>query len=131
MSLGFLKNQAGRSNCLQMFFKIGGLKNFADFLRKHLSFFFDALRPATLFKKTGVLLWNFWKFQEHLLLNTSGYYFWTDDIVPGTILDGCFFYPLDEIQIFYGPKSNYLKPLYLLYDFLRIALHEIGEFCNL
>ena len=47
-----------RSSCLQMFFKIGVLKSFANFTGKHLcwSFFLKKLagsRPATLLKKAS------------------------------------------------------------------------------
>ena len=57
------------SSRLQMFLKIGVLKNFANFIGKqlHWNFFFitlKALSPATLLKKdsnSSVFLWNLWK----------------------------------------------------------------------
>ena len=63
-----------RSSLSQIFFKIGVLKNFANFLGKYLwwSLFLiklQAWRPATLFRRdcnTGVFHWNLRNFQEHL-----------------------------------------------------------------
>ena len=66
---------------MQMFFKIGALRNFAIFTGKYLcwSLFlikFQALRPAILFKRDfniGVFMWISRHFYEQLfLLNTSG-----------------------------------------------------------
>ena len=75
-----LWGETNRSSLLQMFLKIGVLKNFANLIGKHRcwSIFLiklQAWRPPTLFKKdsnTGVFLWNLRNFYEHLFLqNTS------------------------------------------------------------
>ena len=93
------------SSCPQMFFKIGVLKNFANFTGKHLcwSLFlikFQTLRPATLLKRDSrqVFSCTISKFLRALFLkNTSGgcfctYYthmtshaIWVDEITDITI----------------------------------------------
>ena len=74
-----------RGSCLEMFCKIGVLRNFAKVTEKHLcqSLFFNkvaSLRPTTLLKKRlwhRWFLWIFRNFQEHIFLqNTSGGCFW-------------------------------------------------------
>ena len=70
--------ETNRSSLLQMFFKIGVLKNFSNFIGKHQcwSIFLTKLqawRPATLLKRdpnTGVFLWNLQYFKEHLFYRT-------------------------------------------------------------
>ena len=83
--------ETNRSSLSQMFFKIGVLKNFANFIGKHQcwSLFLiklQAWRPATLLKRdsnTGVFLWNLRNSKEHLFLqNTSGGCFWAN---PGDV----------------------------------------------
>ena len=52
-----------RSSRPQMFFKIGVLKNFANFTGKHLCV---VLRPTTLFQRDSrTSLWNFPNFSPH------------------------------------------------------------------
>ena len=61
----FSCEKISRSSCLQMFFKIGALKNFAIFTGKHLSWSLSSIkllcwRPATSLKRdsnAGVFLW--------------------------------------------------------------------------
>ena len=51
---GKKKKKKNRSNCPQVFYNKGALKNFARFTGKHLCqslFFFLKYMPATLFKK--------------------------------------------------------------------------------
>ena len=62
-----------------MFFKIGVLKNFAIFTRKHLCWNLFVIQlqsssPATILKSnssTGVFLWTLPNFKEHLFWKTS------------------------------------------------------------
>ena len=74
-----------RSSRSQIFFKIGIVKIFENFVVKHLcwSIFLiklEAWRSAVLLKRdsnTGVFLWNMRNFEEHLFLqNTPGGCFW-------------------------------------------------------
>ena len=66
-----------RSSRLEMFFKIGVLKNFAMFTGNHLcwNFFLIKLqpwRPATLLKRdsnTGAFLWMYFRLEGQILLN--------------------------------------------------------------
>ena len=68
-----------KSSHLQMFFKIGVLKNFAIFAGKHLCWScflmkLQAWRSAILFKRdsnTGVFLWILQNFQEQLFWRAS------------------------------------------------------------
>ena len=80
-------DETNRSSLSQIYFKIGVLKNFANFIRKQQcwSLFLiklQAWRPATLLKRdsnTGVFLWNLWNFLEHLFLqNASSGCFWSN-----------------------------------------------------
>ena len=84
-----------RSSRLQMFYTLGVLKNFANFIGKGLglSLFLikcQAWRHGTLLKETPTqvfFLWNLRHFSEHLLLqNTSG---------------GCFYDAFHECFFFY------------------------------
>ena len=75
-SLTWTKFSLFRSNHRRCSVKKGVLKNFANFTGKHLrwSLSLIKLRPATLLKRdsnTGVFLWNFKHFSEHLSRRTS------------------------------------------------------------
>ena len=75
----FRKTVSYRRSRLQMFFKIGDLKNFANFTAKHLrwslfSIKFQSWRPATLLKRgcnTGAFLWNLQNFKKTFFYRTT------------------------------------------------------------
>ena len=54
-----------------MFFKIGSLKKFAKFTRKHLCWSF-----SMKLQSTDVFLWILWNLQEHFLQTVSDGCFW-------------------------------------------------------
>ena len=71
----FLNPRKGRSTCLQMFFKIGVLKNFANFARKHLCWSFFLVKLQALFNKVSCEISQIFKntfFNKTPLVAASG-----------------------------------------------------------
>ena len=74
-AVGWVVGLEGRSSGLQIFFKVGILRNFANFTGKNLWSHFliklQALTPTSLLKRAssaGVFLWILRNFLEHLFL---------------------------------------------------------------
>ena len=73
--ISFLNPMKGRSTRLQMFFKIGVLKNFANFTRKHLCWSFFLIKLQALFNKVSCEISQIFKntfFNKTPLVAASG-----------------------------------------------------------
>ena len=73
--ISFLNPMKGRSTHLQMFFKIGVLKNFANFARKHLCWSFFLIKLQALFNKVSCEISQIFKnifFNKTPLVAASG-----------------------------------------------------------